>query len=242
MQRNKVSGMPVCEGYVGQTMAKILRDSGCSGIVICKSIVNNDQMTEESQLCVLIDGTVRRVPVAKIYVNTPYYVGDVEALCMDKPVYDLIIGNIPGVRDPGDPNTDWDSNTDLDQNKRREVSARRQMTNANAVETRAQKKKEEGKYQRLKVLEAIDVDVDGMKEAQRKDLSLKSLREKAENGKNKIKKNGAISSVEWRNDLLYRVFQSQEIENGKVFRQLIVPAGYRETVLKLAHESVMGGH
>lgn len=197
-------------------------------------MVNSDQMTGESQLCVLIDGTVRRVPVAKVYVNTPYYVGNVEALCMDKPVYDLILGNIPGVRDPGDPNTDWDPN-------KREVSARTQMINANAVETRAQKNKE-SKYQRLKVLEAIDVDVDGMKEAQRKDLSLKSLREIAENGKKKISKNGSISSVEWRNDLLYRVFQSKEIENGKVFKQLIVPAGYRETVLKLAHESVMGGH
>lgn len=99
----------------------------------------------------MIDGKVRRVPVAKVSVNTPYYVGDVEALCMDKPVYDLILGNIPGVRDPGDPNTDWDPNIDMDQNKKREVSARIQMTNANAVETRAQLKKKEGKYQRLKV-------------------------------------------------------------------------------------------
>ena len=118
-KENKVSGMPICEGYVGQTMAKVLCDSGCRDVVIRKSIANSDQMTGESQLCVLIDGKVRRVPVAKVSVNTPYYVGDVEGLGMDKRVYDLILGNIPGVRGPGDPNTYWDPNTDLDQNKKK---------------------------------------------------------------------------------------------------------------------------
>lgn len=36
------------------------------------------------------------------------------------------------------------------------------MTNAHAVETRAQKKNEKGKSPRLKVLKAIDVDVGNM--------------------------------------------------------------------------------
>ena len=64
-------------------------------MVIRKSIVNSDQMTGESQLCTLIYGTVRRVPVAKVHVNTPYYVEDVDALCMDKPVYDFIVATYP---------------------------------------------------------------------------------------------------------------------------------------------------
>lgn len=127
-------------------MAKVLRGSACSGIVTRKSIVNSDQMTGEWQLFVLIDGTVRLVPVAKVHVKTAYYVGDVETLCMDKPVYDLILDNITGVRDPEDPNTNWGPNTDLDQNKRKQISTRTQVTNANAVETRAQKKKEKGKF------------------------------------------------------------------------------------------------
>lgn len=49
-KENKVSGMPICEGYVGQTLAKILHDSGCSGVVIRKSIANSDQMTGESHV------------------------------------------------------------------------------------------------------------------------------------------------------------------------------------------------
>ncbi len=42
-------------------------------------------------MAVLIDGTVRRFPTAAIHVDTPYYTGDVEAMCMERPIYDLII-------------------------------------------------------------------------------------------------------------------------------------------------------
>ena len=52
--------------------------------------------------CVLIDGTVRKFPVARIHINTPYYTGNVVALCMETPVYDLILGNIQGARCPSD--------------------------------------------------------------------------------------------------------------------------------------------
>jgi len=32
-------------------------------------------------------------------VNTPFLKGQVRAVCMRKPLYDLIIGNVPGVSD-----------------------------------------------------------------------------------------------------------------------------------------------
>ena len=74
--------------------------------------MSNSQLTGESKTCVLIDGTVRRVPIAVVNVDTPYFEGEVTALCMNNPVYDLILGNIDGVRDPANPNTSWkDVNT-----------------------------------------------------------------------------------------------------------------------------------
>ena len=36
-------------------------------------------------------------------VNTPFYSGKLEALVMPSPLYDVIIGNVPGARGPGDP-------------------------------------------------------------------------------------------------------------------------------------------
>ena len=48
----------------------------------------------------LIDGTVRRYPTAIVELDTPYLSGRVQALCMDDPVHDVIIGNVPGAKDP----------------------------------------------------------------------------------------------------------------------------------------------
>jgi len=58
--------------------------------------VNNEQMTGGTETCFLFDGTVR-TPVAEIEIETPYYSGKVKSVCMEKPLYDVIIGNVPGM-------------------------------------------------------------------------------------------------------------------------------------------------
>ena len=40
---------------------------------------------------------VRRVDEAEVYVYTPFFNGKIKVICTQKPIYDLIIGNIPGV-------------------------------------------------------------------------------------------------------------------------------------------------
>ncbi len=72
-----------------------------------RSLIKDEQLTGESRLCVIIDATSRKVDVAMIRVDTPFYVGEIEVLCMDNPLYDLILGNTPSVRDPRDPNPYW---------------------------------------------------------------------------------------------------------------------------------------
>ena len=37
-----------------------------------------------------------RFPTAFVRINTPYYKGTVKALCMENPVQELIVGNVPG--------------------------------------------------------------------------------------------------------------------------------------------------
>ena len=56
-------------------------------------------MTGGTETCILIGGTVRRAPVAEIEIETPYYQGQVKAVCMENPLHDGIIGNVPGVTD-----------------------------------------------------------------------------------------------------------------------------------------------
>ena len=53
-------------------------------------------MTGNHELCMLVDGVVKRFPTAFVKINTPYYKGMVNALCMENPVQELIVGSVAG--------------------------------------------------------------------------------------------------------------------------------------------------
>ena len=76
------SKMPVVKGRVGEKPVDVLRDTGCSGIVVKKDLVSEDQFTGDFNVMLLIDNTARKVPIAKIEVDTPYLKGQVEAQCL----------------------------------------------------------------------------------------------------------------------------------------------------------------
>ena len=86
-------------------------------------------MTGHRKYCVLLDETVRNFPVAEIDIRTPFFTGKCEALCAENPAFDLILGNIPGVRGPNEPEVSWKTMEHVEES---EV--------ASAVQTRAQKK------------------------------------------------------------------------------------------------------
>ena len=101
------SKMPVVKGRVGEKSVNVLRDTGCSGIVVKKDLVSEDQFTGDFNVMLLIDNTARKVPIAKIDVDTPYLKGQVEAQCLPDPIYNLVIGNVPGARAADDPDPNW---------------------------------------------------------------------------------------------------------------------------------------
>ena len=41
----------------------------------------------------MLDRTMIKVPVARCTIRTPWLSGEVTAMCLDSPVYDLIVGN-----------------------------------------------------------------------------------------------------------------------------------------------------
>jgi hypothetical protein len=99
--------MPIKEGKVGEVKVPVMRDSGCSGIVVKTKLVKSHQKTGIVHTCILIDGTMRRFPMANIEVDTPWYKGTVQAYYVDNPVCDLIIGNVDGARDVTNPDPNW---------------------------------------------------------------------------------------------------------------------------------------
>ena len=80
------SKMPVVKGRVGEKPVDVLRDTGCSGIVVKRDLVSEDQLTGDFNVMLLIDNTARKVPIAKIDVDTPYLKGQVEAQCLRFPM------------------------------------------------------------------------------------------------------------------------------------------------------------
>jgi len=87
--------MPVCIGMMGGQSVSVLRHTRCWKVVVKRESVNNEQMTGGTETCILSDGTVR-TPV-EIEIETPYYSGKVKSVCMENPLYDVTIGNVPGM-------------------------------------------------------------------------------------------------------------------------------------------------
>jgi len=71
-----------------------MRDTGSTTCVVKKSLVKPEQMTGSYELCMLIDGIVKRYPTAMVELDAPYFIGTTKVLCMDNPVHNP--GNIPG--------------------------------------------------------------------------------------------------------------------------------------------------
>ena len=101
------SQMPVVKGRVGEKCVDVLRDTACSGIVVKRDLVSEDQFTGDLNVMLLIDNTARKVSIAKIDIDTPYLKGQVEAQCLPDAVYDLIIGNVADARAADDPDPSW---------------------------------------------------------------------------------------------------------------------------------------
>ena len=167
---------------------------------------------------VMVDYSSRVVPEVKVCIDTPYHKGEVLALCVEKPLVGLIKGNIPGARERNNPDINW--------------------VPALAVPTRAQARRE-GVTSKLKTPSIIDrtINPEQVSNAQKEDVSLTTTRSRCE-------ANATIGEATFfkKNDLLYRKFSSPNVEQGKIFEQLIIPEQYRELVIQLAHESIFTGH
>lgn len=206
---------------LNEHLVTVLRDTGFNGVVVRRDLLCDDQLTGIQKVCVLADGSRIQVPVARVKVDTPYFTGNVEAWCLENPLYSLIIGNIPNARDPKDPDRSWKPNQ------------------ANAVVTRQQSRNESKKPKPMCVPEIIksDISPDDIEAEQNDDETLVKIRSMV--GQEEV--DSMVSYIRKRG-IIYRVFQTDKSGNSKRFTQLVVPKRFRNKVLSLAHESIMTGH
>ena len=88
--------LPTAQGTVNDEPVVVLRDTGCTSVVVRTSLVRKDQFCKDDAEVRLIDDSIKECPMAMIDVDCPFYKGVVKALCMESPTYDLIVGNVEG--------------------------------------------------------------------------------------------------------------------------------------------------
>ncbi|KAH7985132.1 hypothetical protein HPB52_024303 [Rhipicephalus sanguineus] len=89
--------MPTATGYLDGQPVTVLRDSGCNTVVVKRSLVPGKSFTGITRTVHLLDGSSRHLPEARVYIDSPFFRGPTLALCMEKPLYDVVLGNIDGV-------------------------------------------------------------------------------------------------------------------------------------------------
>ena len=89
--------LPTAQGTVNGNKVKALRDTGCTGCVIRRSLISDYKLIgKESD----VDGTTQKYPLAVIDIDCPFFTGKTEALCMEDTLYNLVIENIDGSKLP----------------------------------------------------------------------------------------------------------------------------------------------
>ena len=99
--------------FIGDEKVRVPHDTGCNGIVVNKNKVKQELtfeqvfnlgyykciiITDEFKFLMMLDHSILKVPTTRYHVCTSWFSGEVRAMCLENPVYDLIIGNITGVR------------------------------------------------------------------------------------------------------------------------------------------------
>ena len=205
------SRLPTAIGTVNGKEIRVLRDTGCTGVVVRRSLVSDGQMLNKQSGVTLINNYKQRCPMARINIDSPFFRGSTDALCIDDPAHDLVIGNIEGSKFP-----DIAHFSSGVVNKKRSKKSRKKRKVKVADKFIRQHRQE------LCMMQASDV-------------KLIEIRRRVESGS--VTKSRSFSSGETKfirkNGLIYRHFK----KNANVSLQLVVPSSLTHSVMNLAHES-----
>ena len=177
-------------------------------------MVFDDQLIGKECYVTLIGEITQKYPLEVIDVDSVFYWKNGGFM---HALYNLMIGNIAGSKLP-----------DMSH-----VSA--------AAVIRSQAKQNENAYRKLKVPDQIiNEDKEALKQTQATDPNLDSIRGRVESGNITLSRglNRGETKFMQKKGLLYRQFT----KGNKVYLQLVVPEGFCEKVLRLAHATLLTEH
>ena len=229
-------------GRVNGKLCTILRDTGNNSIGCREALVNPDDITDKSVDCLVYGGRTERFRVAKIYIETPFYTGEIYAHVLPDSVADLVIGNIIGLsEEPHEMKTVKHANEDkpdeiaypaitrAESKRRKEDSPEETQKNASIPHEQAVIDIDEPTINQTNAgsdRSEVRFNHEYMRKAQNTDPELAKL----------IKHRDSNHIID--NGILYREVNIK----GQRHRQMVVPLTYRREILKLGHDSIHAGH
>lgn len=226
---------PRCQVQVEGTSVEALRDTGSDVCLIRRSIVPTACMTNRVRTIAFADTRCRtELPIAKVRLESPYFSGIVEAVVMDQPCADFVVGNSATV----------ESGAMLPVYAVLPCTSKPSTIAAEsvAVVTRAQAQTVGIQPKSLHVAPASKIgSVNSVElgKLQREDPSLQKFRNMADSGE--VVESGKQGRVlfRWRRGVLFRVYQRGDSDE---YTQVVVPKSLRRGLMELAHEPPMSGH
>ena len=58
------------QGMLGQKIVNVLRDTGCTGVIVKQLLVPESAFTGNSHTCMMVDRSTLELSEAKVYLNT----------------------------------------------------------------------------------------------------------------------------------------------------------------------------
>ena len=227
----------LCETCVNKTFTKLskitvegktttaFRDTGSTSTIVDASLVPEEKITKVTKEITLADKTAKKtLRVARVHVDTPYFVGETDVSVMENPVHSVLIGNKIGV------------GKDAIETPVYPVRDPEIVETTAAVTTREQEREETKRKEEIPTIPKAEpmFSSTDLKKHQREDETLNRLHTLA---KTKVT-HGRVSFVH-NKEVLYRQYVDK---GGKTHQQVVVPQKMRQKVLKVGHDSAMAGH
>ena len=226
------NGLRVTKGFIDGKPVSVLRDTGATTIFVSDSVVSGD-ISEKKREVTLANGDVHMCPEVKVHVESPYITGTVDALVLNNPFADVVVGNIGNVYFTLE-------NCESVQITTRSMKKKEELENQTEVKNYQKWKADDYKDEEVinsKVSEEGFSDISSRGEliaVQKSDKTLDRIRMLSNEGKPSRNAQFLL-----RDGILYRAFHCS---TNKIVHQIVVRLCYRDKLLSLAHDTLCGGH
>ena len=214
--------------------AEAVFDTGCNAIVVRKDLIPKHYKLGKKTKVYNFMGVPVYLPRVKCYIQSKFFSGKVNAIVAPIRCTDVLIGLIPGLKENVMKGLNLIEMGDENKRSNNDIVI-------NAV-TRAQQVKQNKPIMPLTcMMQDLEINPTEFSNSQWSCSSLSKIRQILDSNEEITCKGRTIKFVNVDNVIYRKCIQSKDVsETGRM--QLVVPLKYRQTIMKVAHESLLAGH